>query len=55
MICRVCVTKYGFANIEANSPREAILIAENELIDSDFQWSDLCYAEFLEEVEEGEE
>ena len=49
---RVCVTKYGYANIEADSADEAIVIAENKMVDYEFDWSDLGEAEIMEEFKE---
>ena len=52
MIYRICVSKFGYANIEANSADEAIMIAENDMDDRDFDWSDFDEAEIMEEFEE---
>ena len=51
MIYRICVTKYGFANVKANSADEAIMIAENQMMDCEFDWSDFDEAEIIEEFE----
>ncbi len=52
MTYRICVTKYGYANVEANSQDEAIMIAENKMTDGEFDWSDFDDAEIMEEFEE---
>ena len=52
MIYRICVTKFGYANVEADSPDKAIMIAENNMVDSDFDWSDFDEVEIMEEFEE---
>ena len=52
MIYRICVTKFGFADVEANSADEAIMIAENDMTDKDFDWSEFDEAEIIEEFEE---
>ena len=52
MIYRVCVTKYGYANVEANNADEAIMIAERKMTDVEFDWSDFDEAEIMEEFEE---
>lgn len=52
MIYKICVTKYGYADIEANSADEAIKIAENDMSDKDFDWSEFDEAEIMEEFDE---
>lgn len=52
MIYRICVTKFGYADIEADSADEAIMIAENDMTDKDFDWSEFDEAEIIEEFEE---
>ena len=51
MIYRVCVKKYGYADIMANSADEAISMANDDMFDKDFDWSELCDAEIVEEFE----
>lgn len=51
MIYRICVTKYGFADIEADSADEALEIA-NDMIDGEFDWSEFDEAEIVEEFKE---
>ena len=51
MFYRICVTKYGFANIEADSADEAIMIAENDMTDKDFDWSEFDEAKIMEDFE----
>lgn len=48
---RVCVIKYGYANIEADNADEALEIA-NDADDRDFDWSDFGEAEIMEEFED---
>ena len=50
MTYRVCVIKYGYANIEADNADEALEIASNE-DDSRFDWSEFGEAEIMEEFE----
>lgn len=52
MIYRIVVTKYGYANVEADSAEEAIMIAENKMTDGEFDWSYFNDAEIMEEFEE---
>lgn len=52
MFYRVCVTKYGYADIEADSADEALEIANNELTDRNFDWSEFDDAEIMEEFED---
>ena len=54
MTYRVCVIKYGYANIKANSADEALEIASNE-DDSRFDWSEFDEAEIVEEFEDENE
>ena len=49
MVYRVCVTKYGYANVIADSEEEAIRIIDNELTDKDFDWADFDCPEIIEE------
>lgn len=51
MIYRIVVTKYGYANVEADSADEAIMIAENKMTDVDFDWSDFDEGQVVEEVD----
>ena len=51
MIYRICVTKYGYANVKADSADEAIMIAERQMTDCEFDWSDFDEAEIVEEFE----
>ena len=50
MIYRICVKKYGYADIMAEDANEAISIAD-DMLDKDFDWSELCDAEIVEEFE----
>ena len=47
---RVCVIKYGYADIEADNADKAIEIANDEMVDSQFGWSDFGEAEIMEEL-----
>lgn len=49
---RVCVIKYGYATIEADNADEALELANDEMVDSEFDWSDLGEAEIVEEFED---
>lgn len=49
---RVCVTKYGYADIKANDEDEALEIAINKMNDHEFDWSDFDEAEVVEELED---
>ena len=49
MVYRVCVKKYEYTNIEADSEYEAMSIIDNKLRDSDFNWSDFDEPEIVEE------
>jgi len=46
----MCVTKYGFATIEAETEEEAIEICES-MSDHEFDWGDLGDAKVIEERE----
>lgn len=50
MIYRVCVKKYGYVEIREENEYNAIMIAENDMTDRDFDWSDICEAEVVEEI-----
>lgn len=54
MTYRVCVIKYGYANIEAKNADEALEIARNE-DDSSFDWSEFGEEEIMEEYEDEDE
>ena len=47
---RICVIKYGYADIEADNADEALSIANNA-DDRDFDWSELGDAEIVEEFD----
>ena len=51
MIYRICVTKFGYANVEADSADEALELVE-DMTDKDFDWSEFGEAEIMEEFEE---
>ena len=51
MIYRIVVTKYGYANVEADSADEALELV-NDMDDGDFDWSEFDEAEIMEEFEE---
>lgn len=51
MTYRICVTKYGYINIEAKSADDALEIARNE-DDSSFDWSEFGEEEIMEEYED---
>lgn len=48
---RICVVKYGYANIDADSEDHALELV-NDMEDSDFDWSDFGNAEIMEEFED---
>ena len=49
MVYRICVTKYGYTNVEADDEYELDSIIKNKLRDSDFDWSDFDEPEIVEE------
>ena len=51
MIYRICVTKFGYANVEADSADEALELVE-DMTDKDFDWSEFGESEIVEEFEE---
>lgn len=51
MTYRIVVTKYGYANVEANSADEALSMI-NDMNDKDFDWSEFDEAEIVEEWED---
>ena len=48
MVYRICVKKYGYADIEADNVDRAIEIVE-DMDDRDFDWSEFDEAEVIEE------
>ena len=50
MVYRVCVTKYGYADIEADNIDEAVEIID-DMEDKDFDWSEFDEPEIVEEFE----
>ena len=54
MVYRVCVTKYGYADIVADNEEEALEFVEDKMKDADFDWSEFDEAEIVEEFEDSE-
>lgn len=53
-VYRVCVTKYGYADIVADSEEEALEFVEDKMKDKDFDWSEFDEAEVVEEFYDSE-
>lgn len=51
MTYRIVVTKYGYANVEADSADEALSMV-CDMDDKDFDWSEFDEAEIMEEWED---
>ena len=54
MVYRICVTKYGYANVVAKDTDEALRIANEDMCDKDFDWSEFDEPEIVEEFYEDE-
>lgn len=54
MVYRICVTKYGYIDVEAKNADEALDIARNKN-DSSFDWSEFGDEEVVEEYEDVDE
>ena len=50
MVYRVCVTKYGYADIEAENEGKAMEMI-NDMQDKDFDWSDFDDGQVVEEID----
>lgn len=50
MIYRICVTKFGYAEVEADSEDEALGLVD-DMWDKDFDWSDFDDVTIIDEFE----
>ena len=48
---RVAVIKFGFANVEAENEEEALNLID-DMYDKDFDWTDFCDGQVVEEIED---
>jgi hypothetical protein len=48
---RICVTKYGYADVEADNADGALELVK-DMDDRDFDWSEFDEAEIVEEFDE---
>lgn len=48
MIYRICVTKFGYAEVEADSADKALELVD-DMYDNDFDWSDFDNATIIDE------